>query len=284
MRKFEYSLVNVFALEGDVFSGNPLCVFHNGAGLSDTEMQSLALQFNLSETTFLLPSGGQADARVRIFTPAFEMPFAGHPTLGTAHVVRLLGRGGDALSLSMPVGEVAVQAEGDAWTLSAPTAKAAPAGLAPEQVADLLGIEAADVTAPPMWVDAGNRQLMIQVASREVLRRCSPSIDALRRYASVTKERCITSVFTDSSQEEMEVRLFFGKGSSVVEDPATGSACANLGGYLVATGAPLPLVRRLDQGRMVGRPSRLGLAVDEARTIRVTGRVTVLGNGQVALP
>ena len=76
----------MFARE-DVFSGNPLAVFEDGADLDETTMQSLALQFNLSETTFILPSTA-ATARVRIFTPTFEMPFAGHPTLGTAHVVR----------------------------------------------------------------------------------------------------------------------------------------------------------------------------------------------------
>ena len=72
-------------------AGNPLCVFEDARGLDDATMQALALQFNLSETTFVLPSTA-ATARVRIFTPTFEMPFAGHPTLGTAHVVRALAR------------------------------------------------------------------------------------------------------------------------------------------------------------------------------------------------
>src|SRR5712671_6661439 len=93
-REFAFRIVNVFAEER--VAGNPLAVFENARGLSDNEMQALALQFNLSETTFILPSD-VADARVRIFTPTFEMPFAGHPTLGTAHVVRALGGGGDAL-------------------------------------------------------------------------------------------------------------------------------------------------------------------------------------------
>src|SRR5512136_274955 len=112
MTDYAYRLVNVFA-EAPL-AGNPLCVFEDARGLDAATMQALALQFNLSETTFVLPSS-RATARVRIFTPTFEMPFAGHPTLGTAHVVRALGLGGDALTLEMNVGIVPVTADGDRW-------------------------------------------------------------------------------------------------------------------------------------------------------------------------
>ena len=78
-----FRIVNVFTIDGDKFSGNPLCVFEDARGLSEQQMQALARQMNLSETTFVLPSE-RADAHVRIFTPGYEMPFAGHPTLGTA--------------------------------------------------------------------------------------------------------------------------------------------------------------------------------------------------------
>lgn len=104
MTGYRYRILNVFTLDGDRLSGNPLCVFEDGHGLSDDQMQALALQFNLSETTFILPSA-HATARVRSFTPAFEMPFAGHPTLGTAQVVRALRRCGDALTLEMKAGK-----------------------------------------------------------------------------------------------------------------------------------------------------------------------------------
>src|ERR1700731_1329561 len=109
-REFAFPIVNVFAEER--LAGNPLAVFENARGLSDEDMQTLALQFNLSETTFILPSE-VADARVRIFTPKYEMPFAGHPTLGTAHVCRALGLGGDSLRLEMQAGLIAVRAQGD---------------------------------------------------------------------------------------------------------------------------------------------------------------------------
>src|SRR6266550_3862860 len=120
MTDYAYRLLHVFALDGNPLSGNPLCVFEDGGGLDGATMQALALQFNLSETTFILPSA-KATAAVRIFTPAYEMPFAGHPTLGTAHVVRSLRSGGDAVKLEMKAGIIPVAAKGDRWTLVART-------------------------------------------------------------------------------------------------------------------------------------------------------------------
>src|SRR5262249_38279239 len=105
--RHRFRLVNVFA--NVPLSGNALAVFEDGSAFSDEQMQALALQFNLSETTFLLPSSS-ATARVRIFTPSFEMPFAGHPTLGAAHVVRSLRAAGDAVTLEMRAGTIPVTA------------------------------------------------------------------------------------------------------------------------------------------------------------------------------
>src|SRR4051794_37398620 len=125
MREFAFRIVNVFA--ESPLAGNPLCVFEDGRGLDDATMQALALQFNLSETTFILPSS-TATARVRIFTPTFEMPFAGHPTLGTSHVVReLLGTSG-SITLEMIAGVIPVSAAGDVWTLDANPPKTRAAG------------------------------------------------------------------------------------------------------------------------------------------------------------
>jgi hypothetical protein len=118
MPAYAYRIVNVFTQGRTVLSGNPLCVFERAQALDGARMQALALQFNLSETAFILPSE-RANARVRIFTPQYEMPFAGHPTLGTAHVCRALGLGGDRLTLEMPAGVVPVRASGDRWTLQA---------------------------------------------------------------------------------------------------------------------------------------------------------------------
>lgn len=142
MKRHAFRIVNVFA--ESPLAGNPLCVFEDGTSLDDATMQALALQFNLSETTFVLPSA-DATARVRIFTPTFEMPFAGHPTLGTAHVVREIYDAGDGVTLEMKAGIIPVSADRDVWTLSAnaPSHRAPSATTA--QLAGMLGIDAADV-------------------------------------------------------------------------------------------------------------------------------------------
>src|SRR5207249_1907651 len=198
-----FRIVNVFAEER--LSGNPLAIFEDGRGLSDATMQALALQFNLSETTFVLPSES-ANARVRIFTPTFEMPFAGHPTLGTAHVVRALGAGEDSLRLEMRAGVIPVSAT-----------------------------------------------------------------------------RAMAYVWAATAPGAAVVRFFFPKHGALVEDPGTGSACANLGGWLVATGAALPQRWTLSQGDAVGRRCRLDLTVDARGRIFVTGRVIELGHGTISL-
>src|SRR5438309_9391427 len=131
-------ILNVFARAGRL-TGNPLCVFEDGEGVDDTTMQALARQLNLSETTFILPSDS-ADARVRIFTPAYEMPFAGHPTLGTAHVVRSLGLGANSLRLELPVGVVPVDALGNRWTLTAPAPTSHELGVPVATLARALGL------------------------------------------------------------------------------------------------------------------------------------------------
>src|SRR3954470_1237254 len=155
MREHRYRLVNVFTVAGDRFSGNPLCVFEDARGLSDVEMQAIALQFNLSETTFILPSE-TASARVRIFTPMFEMPFAGHPTLGTAHVVRALRGSGNALVLEEQAGLVPVTADGDRWTLRAAKSPAtAKPSATRAQITAMLGLPESALAGDPLWVNTG---------------------------------------------------------------------------------------------------------------------------------
>src|ERR1700734_1893184 len=107
-----FRIVNGFTQNQGPFTGNPLWVFENGGGLSPVELPALVRQFNLSETPFILPST-RANAGVRIFTPAYEMAFAGHPTLGSAHVCRQLKLGGNSMVLEMQAGLVPVRAEGD---------------------------------------------------------------------------------------------------------------------------------------------------------------------------
>ena len=272
-----FRIVNVFA--ESTLAGNPLAVLDDARGLDDATMQALALQFNLSETTFVLPSAS-ATARVRIFTPTFEMPFAGHPTLGTAHVVSDVKRSGDRVTLVMKAVVIPVEAQGDVWTLeaNAPTHRA-PAASA--DLAGMLGLARDDIHGTPLWVDTGSDQLVIPLASFDAVRRAAPTADALAKHAS-SGNRAMAYVFAREGDHVL-CRFFFRKHTSVVEDPGTGSACANLGGWLLATNAPLPQTLVLDQGEAVGRPCRLGLTVTTDRRIQVSGRVVEIGRGTIGL-
>ena len=282
MPTLRYHLVNVFA--ETPLAGNPLCVFEDGSSLDGVTMQALALQFNLSETTFILPvTATDATARVRIFTPTFEMPFAGHPTLGTAHVVRRLMNAGDAVRLQMQVGVIPVTAQNDEWTLQAN----APRSHAPQptraEFAQMLGIAATDVLDGALWVDTGSEQLIMPLASATAVERCQPNAELLARYSVGNKRNGLAYAWARVNDTTIRARFFFTKHGGVVEDPGTGSACANLGGWFIAHKLPLPLAVKVLQGDQIGRPCRLSLRVDEQQRIFVSGRVIALGCGEIAL-
>jgi trans-2,3-dihydro-3-hydroxyanthranilate isomerase len=283
MSRYAFRIVNVFAEER--LGGNPLAVFEDARGLDETTMQALALQFNLSETTFILPSSNAA-ARVRIFTPTFEMPFAGHPTLGTAHVVRAL-QGRDALSLEMQAGVIPVRAQGDDWTLQANAPRTRAVDASRGQLAAMLGLDDSDIGNDPLWVDTGSEQLVIPLATTDAVRRCAPVADLLARHGGVALpgggSRAMAYVWAEVAPDGVLARFFFPKHGAVIEDPGTGSACANLGGWLVATGTARPQTRTVSQGEAVGRRCRLRLTVDVGGAIFVTGRVVELGRGTVDL-
>jgi PhzF family phenazine biosynthesis protein len=290
MRTYRYRILNVFA--ETLFGGNPLCVFEDGSGLSDADMQALALQFNLSETCFILPSR-MATARVRIFTPGYEMPFAGHPTLGSSQVVRALTGAGDSLTLEMQVGVVPVRASGNTWTLAAPGGRAPetrravlPAGV----IAMQMGVEKEDLLSEPLWLDTGAHQLLVPLKSADAVRRAKPDPARLADWEISKAGRQIAYLFAFDGQsgdgvERVLARYFFVKpGGGVVEDPGTGSACANLGGWCIATGRGLPARIRVEQGEQAGRPCVLALEISEDREVRVSGQVLELGSGTIMLP
>jgi len=283
MSRHRFRLVNVFGIHGDPFSGNPLCVFEDGTSLSDAAMQALARQFNLSETTFVLPST-TADARVRIFTPSFEMPFAGHPTLGSAHVVRSLKPATGALQLELAAGVITVNAHAGSYTLQAKAPATRKVSATRAQLAQMLGIDEGAIAGEPLWVDTGSEQLVVPLANAAAVERCQPEAKLLEAYGKVRADRYLVYVFAEGADERITTRFFFNRATSVVEDPATGSACANLGGYLLATGSAVPLTRRISQGHAVQRPSELELHVDSDRRILVTGAVIDVGHGEIELP
>jgi len=280
MPAYAYRLVNVFTQGRTTLSGNPLCVFERAQTLDTPRMQALALQFNLSETTFILPSE-RANARVRIFTPGYELPFAGHPTLGTAHVCRALGLGGDRLTLEMTAGVIPVKATGERWTLQARAAKWREVLEPRFTLAAMLGLDKEDIGERPLWVDAGTEQLVVPLMSEAAVRRARVRADLLAQMVSA-EGKSMVYVFAPSPTGLL-ARFFFPIGAGAQEDPATGSATANLGGWCLAMGRSLPCEFEIAQGEYTGRPSSLRLRVDAQQAIFVSGEVIELGRGTVTL-
>jgi PhzF family phenazine biosynthesis protein len=277
-----YRLLNVFAVPDDPFSGNPLCVFEDGAGLSDEQMQGLARQFNLSETTFLVGAESGADCGVRIFTPNYEMSFAGHPTLGSAAVAQDLGFGDGTVRLSMPAGVIPVEAAGDQWTLTANAALVG-AEYAAADIAAAVGLTEGDLVGPVQQVSTGSAQVIARATSVDAVRRAVGDAALMRRYAGMGTKGGETLVYLwcETGDGTMEARALFTQGAAAIEDPATGSACSNLGGWLAAQGRSGEWV--VHQGALVGRPSQLRLSVSADDVVRVGGLVRPLGTGEVRL-
>ncbi len=284
MRTFRYRLVNVF-VESDTaaFGGNPLCVFENAYGMSGAEMQALTAQFNLSETTFILPRVNQPP-QVRIFTPAFEMPFAGHPTLGTASVAHALGLGGELLTLSMKAGDIPVEYNDGTWTFTANAHTSRAADIAPDELARMLGLAECDLAGGAMYVDTGSEQIVIPVASLDVLARVKPVEALLKQHVKTKIERYLAYVVARVAPDRFQVRFFFPTSGGLTEDPGTGSACANLGGFLLDAGEKTPSQFTVTQGEFINRLNVLQLSLTADKRIRVGGRVLALGGGEIHLP
>jgi PhzF family phenazine biosynthesis protein len=281
MRSLNFRIVNVFTFNGGTLTGNPLCVFEDATGLDTETMQALARQFNLSETTYIQTSKS-ANAHVRIFTPSYEMPFAGHPTLGTAFVCRELGLGGDQLRLEMKAGIIPVQAQGNRWTLQANEPKWRACEASRDKLAAMLGLETGDIGEQPLWVKAGKEQLIIPLTSEAAVRRATPRPDL---FGAVSSEdgHSMAYIFAPPTNGRTLARFFFPDGAAILEDPATGSATANFGGWWVATNQPLPCQLQISQGEYVARPSTLFLHVDAQRRIFVSGDVVEIARGTLNL-
>ena len=285
MASHPFRVVNVFTQGKGAFTGNPLCVFESAVDLSSEQMQALARQFNLSETTFILPST-RAAARVRIFTPSYEMAFAGHPTLGSAHVCRALKLGGDSLVLEMQAGLIPVRAGGDRWTLTAPPATSRELDVSHETLAAALGLQVSDIAERPLWVKAGKEQLVVPLISPDAVRRAAPQAAAM---AKIRSEDGLSMAYVfafsgrDNARAQALARFFFPVGTAILEDPATGSATANFGAWCLAMKRPLPVSLQISQGEYAGRPSTLFLDVDTASRVFVGGDVLEFARGTVTL-
>lgn len=276
--RLHYRIVNVFTDGDDPFSGNPLCVFEDATGLSDTHMQSLARQLNLSETTFITSAQTEVTANVRIFTPNIEMPFAGHPTLGTAYVARELSSAQDEIILRMPAGDIPVRVAGDVWTLRANPPTTSPVEVSSQDLSAMIGLTVDCLAAEPLWVDTGTVQLIVPLRSAQDVRAACADPRLLTRFATTPAGESQVYLWAPTGPDTVEARFFFSQDGAVIEDPATGSACANLGGWFLANGQS-GLRRRIHQGGAVARSSVLDLAVEADGAILVSGTLREVGRG-----
>jgi PhzF family phenazine biosynthesis protein len=196
--------------------------------------------------------------------------------------VRDLRDAGDRVTLEMIAGVIPVEARGDVWTLQANAPKHRAPHASNAELAAMLGLAEHDIAGTPLWVDTGAEQLVIPLGTSDAVRRVSPHPDLMTRHGS-NGTRAMAYVFARDGDQVL-ARFFFPKQGAIAEDPGTGSACANLGGWLIATGAQLPQQLTIRQGEAVGRPCLLGLGVAADQAIRVSGRVVELGRGSLRLP
>jgi trans-2,3-dihydro-3-hydroxyanthranilate isomerase len=292
MPSFSYRLVNVFVESASAtFGGNPLCVFENAQGLNDAQMQSLAAQFNLSETTFVFPRENAAP-RVRIFTPRYELPFAGHPTVGTSFVVAAMRDAMNAngaaktgsLTLELNVGPIEVALENGAWTFAANAHTSRPIEASRALLAEAAGLEERELGSEARFISTGTEQLVIPVASVDALERVKPNPDLLQAHFKNDAGRYMAYLVARVARDRFKVRFFFPTASGMSEDPGTGSACSNLGGYLLDAGEPTPAQITVTQGEFINRLNVLQLTLTSERRVRVGGRVLEIGRGEISLP
>ena len=291
--KLPYQLWDVFTDEA--LSGNPLAVVPDAEGLTDEQMQRVAREFNLSETSFVLPSD-KADVRARYFTPKREVPTAGHPTVGTLHALHRMGRlSGEEGTLELERGVVTTRCilEGDTlkrvWM-----AQGEPELLASfphaSVAADIVGLDEDEVAdLPAQVVSIGNPFLIVPVVSVEALGKVSVSLKTLRSFSL---DEDILGVFAFTEQvrgPDVQARMF-SEAAGVSEDPATGSAHGPLGWYL-AEHERLSFKDgkasfKSHQGVEMGRPSELFVEVtetDEGYSVEVGGSAVLVGEGTLYL-
>jgi PhzF family phenazine biosynthesis protein len=261
------------------YAGNPVAVVLDGTGLSTEEMQRFAHWTNLSETTFVLPATSEdADYRVRIFTPTLELPFAGHPTLGTCHAWLAAGgrpRRDEVIVQECAAGPIAVRRTEDGLAFAAPPQVRS--GPVEDDLVDrlsrMLGIER-EAIVDTQWVDNGPGWVAVLLDRPETVLALTPRFEDL--------DVGVVAPYPPGSPEAFEVRAFFPKDGALVEDPVTGSLNASLAQWLLETGrASAPYVAR--QGTALGRSGRIHVSRDADGTIWVGGGTVTCISGEVEI-
>jgi PhzF family phenazine biosynthesis protein len=270
-----FAQVDVFT---DVpYSGNPVAVVLDGAGLDAEEMQRFANWTNLSETTFVLPPEDPgADYRVRIFTPVAELPFAGHPTLGTCHAwLECRDAAPDTVVQECAAGLVAVRRAPAGLAFAAPPlVRSGPVEEAlVAEIAGILGVERAGIV-DAQWVDNGPGWVAVLLESADAVLAVRPRFTDL--------DLGVAGPHAPGAAEAIEVRGFFPKDGTLVEDPVTGSLNASLAEWLLRTRRlTAPYVAR--QGTALGRSGRVHVSQDPDGTIWVGGGTVTCVSGSVEL-
>jgi PhzF family phenazine biosynthesis protein len=261
------------------YRGNPVAVVLDGEGLTTDEMLAFAHWTNLSETTFVLrPTAAGADYRVRIFTPVSELPFAGHPTLGSCHA--WLAAGGraqraDVIVQQCAAGLVEVRRTADGLAFAAPPlVRSGPVEESlVEHIAQVLGIDRSGIL-DAQWADNGPGWVAVLLASADAVLALRPG--------PVDLEVGVVGPYPPGSPHAFEVRAFFPKDGATVEDPVTGSLNASLAQWLLGTGrASAPYVA--SQGTALGRSGRAHVSRDPDGTVWVGGGTVTCVTGEVEL-
>lgn len=291
-KELKYDHVDVFT--DKPFGGNQLAVFHSPGTIGPAQMQAIAREINFSETTFVFPTrAAGADAKVRIFTPAEELPFAGHPTLGTAYVIASRSRKKlKSLVLELGVGKIPVDIEWrgakmQSLTMHQPLPVFGSALQNREQAARALGVSVDEILGGGV-VSNGGDFLIVEATSLASVANARCNIeDAVR----VIKRHNVHGLYVFARLEGKGANVharFFAPTLSIVEDPATGSAAGALGGYLARIlKFPMRLRLLIDQGSEISRPSLITVDVNSERgtieEVTVTGKVVPVGEGVIRL-
>ncbi len=270
-------------MQVDVFTdtayfGNPVGVVLEATGISDDEMQQVASWANLSETTFVLPpTEGGADYRVRIFTPVTELPFAGHPTLGTAHAwLAYSGRENDEITQQCASGLVRIRRGAGGLAFAAPPlVRSGPVedDKLVGQLAGMLNLDKSDVV-DAQWVDNGPGWVALMLAD-------AAAVLALRP-GTVDRLVGVVGPYPPGTGPAYEVRAFFPKDGATIEDPVTGSLNASLAQWLTSVGYVRPPYVA-SQGTAIGRKGRAHIEQDADGTIWVGGGTVTCITGQLTI-
>jgi PhzF family phenazine biosynthesis protein len=272
------AFVQVDVFSATPYRGNPLAVVLDADGLSTEQMQRFANWTNLSETTFVLPpTTPGADYRVRIFTPSVELPFAGHPTIGTCHawLARNPQHAGDTVVQECGAGLIPLRRTGDRLAFAAPPLlRDEPVEEELQaRIASVLGIDRAAIR-DARWVDNGPGWVAVLLESAQAVLELRPGV--------VDVELGVVGPYPEGAPEAIEVRAFVPAGSSTVEDPVTGSLNAGLALWLLRTGRlEAPYVA--SQGTALGREGRVYVDQDGAGTVWVGGHAVTCVRGEVEI-